>query len=124
MEFFVDKNKINSSLDLQLTKTDGTFPEILDKNVHEFSLVQLGKKRRMEPWDNLIKRYQQNFELYHQLNLIEIKIDNEKFINSLKKYRKPLCKFTATGLLFPASIVNDTKQMFVTCRELNKAKIA
>ena len=33
-------------------------------------------------------------------------------------------KFTAVGLLFPATIQNDTNQIFVTCRELNKAKTA
>ena len=33
-------------------------------------------------------------------------------------------KFTAVGLLIPATIQNDTNQIFVTCRELNKAKTA
>ena len=78
----------------------------------------------MEPSDTLIITGQQDFELFHQLNPIEIKIDNDKFINSIKKYKKALYKFTATGLLFPASILNDTNQMFVMCRKLNKAKMA
>ena len=26
-------------------------------------------------------------------------------------------------ILFPSSVTNDTKQIFVTCRELNNAKI-
>ena len=88
MEFFANENKINSSLDLQLTKIDGTFPKILDKKVYDFSLVQVGKKRKMEPSDTLIIRGQQDFELYHQLNPIKVKMDNDKFINSLKKYKK------------------------------------
>ena len=78
----------------------------------------------MEPSDTLIITGQQDFELFHQLNPIEIKIDNDKFINSIKKYKKALHKFTAMGLLFPLSIINDTNQMFVTCRKLNKAKMA
>ena len=53
---------------------------------------------------------------------MEIKIDDDKFINFLKNI-KNLYKVTATGLLFPASTVNDTNQMFVTLCELNKAKI-
>ena len=27
-------------------------------------------------------------------------------------------------ILFPSSVTNDTKQIFVTCRELNNAKTA
>ena len=46
LEFFVNENKIKSSFDLQLTKIDGSFPEILDKKIHEFSLMQIGKKGR------------------------------------------------------------------------------
>ena len=33
-----------------------------------------------------------------------------------------LYRITPLGLLFPASIKNDTQQIFVTCRELNGAK--
>ena len=31
-------------------------------------------------------------------------------------------KVTPLGLLFPASIKNDTKQIFITCKELNGVK--
>ena len=31
---------------------------------------------------------------------------------------------TPIGILFPSSGTNDTKQIFVTCRELNNAKVA
>ena len=33
-----------------------------------------------------------------------------------------LYRITPLGLLFPASIKNDTQQIFFTCRELNGAK--
>ena len=33
-------------------------------------------------------------------------------------------KFTPVGLLFPATIENDRNQIFVKCREPNKAKAA
>ena len=78
----------------------------------------------MEPTDMLIVHGQQDFELHDQLNPIEIKISDDTFINRLKKYNRPTYKFTPAGLLFPATIQNDTNQIFVTCRELNKAKTA
>ena len=28
------------------------------------------------------------------------------------------------GILLPSSVTNDTKQIFVTCREINNAKVA
>ena len=31
---------------------------------------------------------------------------------------------TPVGILFPSSVTNDTRQIFVTCRELNNAKVA
>ena len=41
LEIFLEKNKTKDSLGLQLTKVDGTFPEI-----HEFSIVQIRKKKK------------------------------------------------------------------------------
>ena len=75
----------------------------------------------MELIDTLIVQGQQDFELHDQLNPNEIKIIDNTFINRLKKYT---LQFTAVGLLFPATIQNDTNQIFVTGRELNKAKTA
>ena len=69
-------------------------------------------------------RGQQDFEFHDQLNPIETKITDYTFINRLKKYKRPTYKFTPVGLLFLATIQNDTNQIFVTCRELNKAKTA
>ena len=45
-------------------------------------------------------------------------------INKLNKYKQIKHKFTLIGLLFPASIQNDTSQIFLTFRELNKGKTA
>ena len=52
LEFFLEENKTKDSLDLQLTKVDGTFPEIIDKKIHEFSIVQIGKKKK---WSRLTR---------------------------------------------------------------------
>ena len=72
----------------------------------------------MEPIDMLIVRCQQDFELHDQLHPIEIKITDDTFINRLTKYKRATYKFTPVGLLFPATIQNDTNQIFVTCRKL------
>ena len=70
---------------MQLTKVDDTLQEITDKKVCEFLFVQVGKKRKMEATDALIVRGQEDSGLHHQLNPREIKIDDDKFTNSLKK---------------------------------------
>ena len=41
-----------------------------------------------------------------------------------KNYKGALYQFTATGLLFPSLVTNHTNQIFITCRKLNRAKIA
>ena len=122
LEFFLEENKTKYCLYLQLTKVVGTFPEITDKKIHVFFIVQIGKK--MEPIDMLIVCGQQHFELHDQLNPIEIKITDDTFINRVKKYKRAKYKFILLGLLFPATIQNDKNQIFVMCRYLNKAKTA
>ena len=62
----------------------------------------------MESTDMLIVGGQQDFELHDQLNPVEIKITDDTFINRLNKYKKATYKFTPVGLLFPATIQNDT----------------
>ena len=44
--------------------------------------------------------------------------------NILKKHKNVLYKLTPLGILFPASIKNNTEQVFITCRELNDVKKA
>ena len=72
-----------------------------------------------EPLDSLFVRGQQDFDLFEQLNPIEIKITDDIIINKLNKYKQIKYRFTQLGLLFPASIQNDTSQIILTCRELN-----
>ena len=40
----------------------------------------------------------------------------------LKKHKNVTYKLTLLGILFPASIKNNTEQVFITCRELNDVK--
>ena len=65
---------------------------------------------------------QQNFDIAGGLNPIHIEIEDDRVINILKKYSNVIYKITPLGFLFPASIKNDTKQIFVTGREINGTK--
>ena len=40
----------------------------------------------------------------------------------LKKHENVIYKLTPLGILFPASIKNNTEQIFITCRKLNDVK--
>lgn len=83
------------------------------------------KKRKMQELLEIsFVTGQEDFDLYVQLNPIQIKITDDIVINKLNKYNQIKYRFTPLGLLFPASIQNDANQIFLTCRELNKAKTA
>ena len=75
-----------------------------------------------QPIETIAIRAQQNFEIAGGLNPIQIEIEDDRVINILKKYKNVIYKVTPLGLLFPASIKNETKQIFVTRKELNGVK--
>ena len=77
-----------------------------------------------EPIQTIIVRAQQNFETVCGLNPIQIEIEGDRIINTLTKYKNVIYRITPLALLFSASVKNDTKQIFVTCRELNDVKKA
>ena len=43
-------------------------------------------------------------------------------IKYAKKYVNVIYRLTSLGMSFPATIKNDTEQVFITCRELNDIK--
>ena len=119
------KDTIKNRLDFQLTNINGNLQKINDGKIYDFSLTQFGSKRKTtmtEPIESVIVRGQQKFNLHDILNPVEIEINDDRILNILKKHKNIYYKLTSIGLLFPSSITNDTKQMFVTCRELNDAK--
>ena len=75
-----------------------------------------------EPIESVVIRGQQNFELNDILNPVEIGINDDRILNNLKKYKNVYYKVTPLGILFPTSITNGTKRIFVTFRELNDPK--
>ena len=76
-----------------------------------------------EPIETLIVRGQQKMDLHYILNPTEIEIKNDRILNILKKHKNAQYKLTPICILFPSSVTNDTKQIFVTCRELNNRKV-
>ena len=96
-----------------------------DKKIHDFSITKLGKRKRKrmtDPIERVIIRGQQNFDIDRGLNPIEIEIKNGRIINILKRYKNPTYRIVSLGLLFPASITNDTNQIFVLGKDLNGVK--
>ena len=76
-----------------------------------------------EPIETLIVRGQPKMDLHYILNPTEIEIKNDRILNILKKHKNAQYKLTPICILFPSSVTNDTKQIFVTCRELNNRKV-
>ena len=79
-----------------------------------------------EPIETVILRRQQKFEKKktkkNKLNLVEIEINDDRVLNILKMHKNVYYELTSLCILFPLSVTNNTKQIFVTCRELNDAK--
>ena len=98
---------------------------LTDKKIYNFSLTKAGKKRKTlhkKTIETITIRGQQSFELHDQINAIQITTDNDRIVNIFKKHANIYYKFMPMGILFPASVKNDTEEIFVTCRELNGAK--
>ena len=75
-----------------------------------------------EPIETVIIRAQQNCEVVGGLNPIEVTISDDRIINILKKYKNVVYKIIPLRLLFPATIRNDTEEIFVLARNLNGVK--
>ena len=71
--------------------------------------------------ETIIIRAQQDFDVAGGLNSVQIEIkDDSNYI--LKKYKNVVYKITALGILFPASVTNDTSQIFVLGKKLSGVK--
>ena len=127
LKFFVNKNTNKDSLSFQLTSISGNLPTLKDKKIHNLSLTKIERKSKVpmqEPIETIIIRAQQNFEIVGGLNPIQIEIEDDRVVNMLKKHKNVTYKLTPFGTLFPASIKNDTEQVFIICRELNDVEKA
>ena len=75
-----------------------------------------------EPIQAMVVHTQQSFEVVGGLNPIQAELEDDRILNALKRYKNVMYKVTPLGLLFPASIKNDTKQISITRKELNGVK--
>ena len=125
LKFSVNKNTLKEELKFQLTNISGKNPKTKDKKIYNFSITRLGRKRKLsmaEPTEMIVVDGQQSFEVVGGLNPVQIELEDDRTLNALKKYKSVMYKVTPLGLLFPASIKNNTKQIFVTCKGLNGVK--
>ena len=75
-----------------------------------------------EPIETIIIRVQQDFAVAGGLNPVQIEIKDDRIINMLKKYKNVVYKITPLGILFPATVTNDTSQIFIIAKKLNRIK--
>ena len=125
LKFFIEKNSLKSNLKFQLAQINGSEVKTSDNKIHHFSITKLGKKRKkymQEPIETIIIRAQQNCDIDGGLNPIEIEIKDDRITNLLKKYKNVVYKITPLGILFPASITNDTTQIFILGKNLSGVK--
>ena len=93
--------------------------------MYDFSLARIRKKRKrqmLEPAESVIIPTQQNFDFDGGLNPVKIELKDDRIINILKNKKNTRYKLIPLSFLFPASVKNNTGQIFITCRELNDAK--
>ena len=95
-----------------------------DNKNHNFSITKLEKEKEKgiampEPIETLIIRAQQNFDVEGGLNPIQIEIKDDRITNILKKYKNVVYKKTPLGILLPASVKNDTTQIFILRKNLS-----
>ena len=119
LKFSVNKNTLKDELKFQVTNISGKHPKTKDKRIYDFSIMRIGRKRKLsmaEPIETIVVCAQQSFEVIGGLNPIQIELEDNTILNARKRYKNFMYKVTPLGLLFPASIKNDTKQIFVTCK--------
>ena len=127
LKFFVEKKSIRKNLKLHLAYINGSKVNTSDQKIHGFSITRFGKRKRnmlTEPIETLIIRAQQDFDVVGGLNPIQVEITDSQIINTLTKYKNPAYKITPLGLLFPASISNDTNRIIITSKKISGVKKA
>ena len=125
LKFYINKDITKNSLSFQLTSVSGKIPKLKDKKIYNLSLTKIGEKRKRQTAkqiETVIICAKQNFEIAGGLNLVQIEIEDDRILHMLKRYKKAVYRLTPFGLLFPASLKNNTEQIFVTWRKLGNIK--
>ena len=124
LKFYINKDITKNSLSFQLTSVSGKIPKLKDKKIY-LSLTKIGEKRKRQTAkqiETVIICAKQNFEIAGGLNLVQIEIEDDRILHMLKRYKNAVYRLTPFGLLFPASLKNNTEQIFVTWRKLGNIK--
>ena len=87
-----------------------------------FHWQRLVKKKSSNEWTHRNGNYKRPTKIWSAWRVKFSTNRNKRRPNI--KYKNIYYKLTPIGILFPSSVKNDTKQIFVTCRELNNAKNA
>ena len=116
LKFLVNRDTVRNNLSFQLMSISAAVPILKDKKIHHLSLTRLGRKRKLlmqEPIETVIIRPQHNFEVAGGVNPVQIELKDNRLLNLLKKNKSVAYKLTPLGILFPASLQNDTRQIFI-----------
>ena len=127
LKFLLEKKALKKDLKLQILYVSGKEVNTEDKKIHDFSITRLKKRRKnmlSEPVETVIIRAQQDFDVVGGLNPIQVQILDDTVLNILRKYKNVAYKITPLGLLFPASITNNTSHIFTTTTKISGAKKA
>ena len=115
-------------MSFQLLNIGGKQPKLKNKKkIYNLPLTKIGEKTKMqmtEPIESVIICALQNFKIAERLNPVKMETEDDRVLNILKLYKNVVYRLTLLGLLFPASVKNDTEKIFITCRELNDTKKA
>ena len=114
-------------LKLQIAYVSASEVKTEDQKIHDFSISRLGKPQKnmlSEPAETVIIRAQTEFDVVGGLNPIQVQIVDDTVLNILRKYKNVAYKITPLGLLFPATITNDTNHIFITTTKISGAKKA
>ena len=124
-KFYIEKNTIRDRVGFELKHVSGTDLETDDNKLYEILFTRLSKsKKSMNILDFLIIRGRQVFQEGRDINLIEIKIEDNRVRNLFEKYKDNKVRFKLIGLLVASSVVNDTEKIFLQTTGLNSAKYA
>ena len=125
MKFLVEKRSLKGNLKFKLAHIEGRNSKNKDKKIYDLLITRLGKRKKTimeETIETIIIRAQQNFDIVGDLNPVHVELEDNRILNILKRFKNVLYRVAPLGLLFPATITNDTRQVFITEKELNRMK--
>ena len=84
LKFYVERDAIKNNLNFPLTSVSEPLPKLKDKKIYNFSLTQIGEKRKRqmaEPIETVIIQGQQKFDIENGFNPVEIEINDDRILN-------------------------------------------